>query len=324
MLVQLSSNIYRMQWLLLVLSLPTENATVRMRAWRALRAAGAAVLRDGVYLLPERDDCRSLLETIAADVRDGGGSTHLMRVGEPEGNDFAALFDRSDDYAALLDEVRSANDALDPETAPQMLKQARKLRKAFTGIAANDFFGGEAQNQVDAALQELELAANRLLAPDEPHSVRGTITLLSINDYKRRVWATRRRPWVDRLACAWLIRRFIDRKARIIWLAKPKDCPAKAIGFDFDGATFSHVGARVTFEVMLASFGLEQQPALRRIGSLVHYLDAGGVQPPEAGGIESVLAGLRESTADDDQLVKAACTVFDALLVSFEKGAEAA
>ncbi|HYM47830.1 MAG TPA: chromate resistance protein ChrB domain-containing protein, partial [Burkholderiaceae bacterium] len=135
--------------------------------------------------------------------------------------------------------------------------------------------------------------------------------------------ATRRRPWVDRLACAWLIRRFIDRKARIVWLAKPKDCPAKAIGFDFDGATFSHVGARVTFEVMLASFGLEQ-PALRRIGAIVHYLDAGGVQPPESSGIESVLAGLRDAIADDDQLVKAAGTVFDGLLASFEKGADAA
>ena len=125
-------------------------------------------------------------------------------------------------------------------------------------------------------MQELELAANRALTPYEPHSIRGAITPLSVNDFKRRTWATRRRPWVDRLACAWLIRRFIDRKARILWLAKPKDCPAKAVGFDFDGATFSHVGARVTFEVMVASFGLEQ-PALKRIGAIVHYLDAGGV-----------------------------------------------
>lgn len=312
-----------MQWLLLVLSLPTENATVRMRAWRALRAAGAAVLRDGVYLLPERDDCRATLDAVAADVQAGGGSTHLMQADEPEGAGFAKLFDRSDDYAALLGEIRSASDALDPETVLETMKHARKLRKTFAALAAIDFFGGEAQMQADAALQELELAANRVLAPDEPHSVLSAIPQLRINDYKRRTWATRRRPWVDRLACAWLIRRFIDRKAHILWLAKPKDCPAKAIGFDFDGATFSHVGARVTFEVMLASFGLEQ-PALRRIGAIVHYLDAGGVQPPEASGIESVLAGLRDAFADDDQLVKAASTVFDGLLTSFEKGTEAA
>ena len=157
-----------------------------------------------------------------------------------------------------------------------------------------------------------------MLSPDEPHPVRGPIKQLRIADYKQRIWATRRRPWVDRLACAWLIQRFIDRKARIIWLAKPKDCPAKAIGFDFDGATFSHVGARVTFEVMLASFGLEQ-PALKRIGDIVHYLDAGGVQPAEASGIESVLAGLRDAISDDDQLLRAAGTVFDGLLAAFEK-----
>jgi hypothetical protein len=309
-----------MQWLILVMSLPTENATVRMRAWRALRAAGAAVLRDGVYLLPERDDCRSTLEAIAEDVQAGDGSAHLMRA-EPNGADFAALFDRSDDYAALLDEVRQASDDLDAGSAPETQKQARKLRKTFAGIAAIDFLAGEAQKQADAALQELELAAARMLAPDEPHAVRSAITPLRIADYKGRVWATRRRPWVDRLACAWLIQRYIDRKARIVWLVKPKDCPAKAIGFDFDGATFSHVGARVTFEVMLASFGLEQ-PALKRIGAIVHYLDAGGVQPPEASGIESVLAGLRDAIDDDDQLVKATGTVFDALLASFETKAD--
>ena len=312
-----------MHWLVLVLSLPTENATARMRAWRALRAAGAAVLRDGVYLLPARDECRLTLETIADDVETGGGITHLLPAEEPSGAAFAALFDRTTAYAALLDEIGRVNDALDPDTALETFRQARKLRKTYTALAAIDFFGGEAQKQADAALQELELAANRALTPYEPHSIRGAITPLSVNDFKRRTWATRRRPWVDRLACAWLIRRFIDRKARILWLAKPKDCPAKAVGFDFDGATFSHVGARVTFEVMVASFGLEQ-PALKRIGAIVHYLDAGGVPPAEASGIESVLAGLRDAIDDDDQLVKAASTVFDALLASFENRVEAA
>jgi hypothetical protein len=94
-----------------------------------------------------------------------------------------------------------------------------------------------------------------------------------------------------------------------------------AFWLDLD-ATFSHVGARVTFEVMLASFSLEQ-PALKRVGAIVHYLDAGGVQPPEASGVESVLAGLRDAIDDDDQLVKAANAVFDALLTSFESQADA-
>ena len=120
-------------------------------------------------------------------------------------------------------------------------------------------------------------------------------------------------------ACAWLIRRFIDPQARILWLASPGDCPADALGFDFDGAIFSHVGSRVTFEVLAASFGLEQ-PAIARLGLLVHYLDVGGVQPPEATGIESVLAGLRETLTQDDQLLTAASAIFDGLLASFDKG----
>ena len=118
-----------MRWLVLVLSLPTENATARMRAWRALRSAGAAVLRDGVYLLLARDECRLTLETIADDVGTGGGITHLLPAEEPSGAAFAALFDRTTAYAALLDEIGRVNDALDPDTALETFRQARKLRK---------------------------------------------------------------------------------------------------------------------------------------------------------------------------------------------------
>jgi hypothetical protein len=124
---------------------------------------------------------------------------------------------------------------------------------------------------------------------------------------------------VDRLASAWLIRRFIDQQARLLWLDNPTDCPTDALGFDFDGARFSHVGSRVTFEVLAASFGLDQT-AVARLGLLVHYLDVGGVRPPEAAGIESVLAGMRESLSNDDELLLAASSVFDGLLASFTKG----
>jgi hypothetical protein len=139
-------------------------------------------------------------------------------------------------------------------------------------------------------------------------------------DYRGRTWATRQRPWADRLACAWLIRRHIDPQARFLWLNEPANCPPEALGFDFDGATFSHVGAKVSFEVLLESFDLEQ-PALKRLGALVHFLDAGGVEPPEAIGIERVLAGLLEAITDDDQLMLVASGVFEGLRVAFETGA---
>lgn len=306
-------------WIALITSLPTENATARMRAWRSLKASGAAVLRDGVYLMPEREDCQNTLDSVATDVRAADGTALVVRLEEPTDGNFVALFDRSADFASLLNDISAARSALSPDTANEALKQARKLRKAFGNLAAIDFFPGEAQKQADEALRDLEQRAAWALSPDEPHPVNDAIARLHIQNYQGRLWATRRRPWVDRLACAWLIYRYIDPQAKLLWLATPADCPAEALGFDFDGATFTHVGARVSFEVLLASFGLET-PALQRFGALVHFLDVGGVQPPEAVGIESALAGLRDTILDDDQLLALASNIFDGLMASFEKG----
>jgi hypothetical protein len=305
-------------WIILITSLPTGNATARMRVWRTLKASGAAVLRDGVYLMPEQDACRTTFETVAAEVQSADGTALLLRVDEPDGQAFARLFDRSQDYAALLADIAGAREALLPESATDVIRQARKLRKAFAGLVVIDYFPGEARRQAEAALLDLELSAARVLSPDEPQPVESEIPRLDASDYRGRTWATRRRPWVDRLACAWLIRRFIDPSGALLWLAAPVDCPPGAVGFDFDGARFSHVGARVSFEVLLASFGLET-PALLRLGALVHFLDVGGVPVPEAAGIEGALAGLRDTVADDDQLLQLAGSIFDGLLASFEK-----
>ena len=307
------------KWLSLITTLPTENATLRQRAWRALKASGAAVLRDGVYLMPERESCSATFNALATEVRDGGGSAHVFRLEEPEGANFVGLFERSHDFAALLTEIDAVQQRLTADAVQDVLRQTRKLRKSFASLVAIDFFPGEAQRQADAALCELELACAYALSPDEPRVREGRIERLNLAEYQGRLWATRERPWVDRLASAWLIRRFIDPQARIQWLARPADCPPDALGFDFDGASFSHVGGRVTFEVLAASFGLQEQTAIVQLGLLVHYLDVGGVQPPEAAGVESVLNGMRESIQNDDQLLMAASSVFDGLLNSFNK-----
>ncbi|MBB1625853.1 chromate resistance protein ChrB domain-containing protein [Achromobacter sp. UMC71] len=309
-----------MDWLTLILSMPTENATARMRAWRALKSCGAAVLRDGVYLLPARDASQETLNTIAQDVHENGGTAYLARA-EFVGTDptpLQALFDRSADYGELMQAIGPIRQALSADTAMDTLKQLRKLRKTYAQLAEIDFFPGEAQRQANAALLDLEAGANRALGADEPQAVDAEIARLAVDDYQGRVWATRARPWVDRLASAWLIRRRIDARARIVWLASPAACPPDALGFDFDGARFSHVGAKVTFEHLVAAFGLHS-PGLDRIGAIVHFLDLGGVQPPEAAGVEQVLAGLRATVADDDQLLALAGAVFDGLLASFEQ-----
>jgi hypothetical protein len=259
-------------WLALILGLPTANATERMRAWRALKASGAAVLRDGAYLLPDTDFCREVLTSVERDILAINGTAYVLPVVDPDGERFVELFDRSDDYSKLRGEIGECRTHLIAENALSTTKQIRKLRKTYDQLTSIDFFPGKPKQQIDLALQELETAVSRALSADEPHSSNQPITALDPGDYQGRVWATRKRPWVDRLACAWLIHRFIDRQAQILWLNSPNDCPADALGFDFDEATFSHVGNRVTFETLQASFDI-REPGLGRIAALVHYLD---------------------------------------------------
>src|SRR5687767_1685441 len=183
-------------WLFLVLSLPTENSTARMRAWRALKASGAAVLRDGVYLLPDQESSQSILSGVAADVRAGGGTAYLIRGAGEEDADFPALFDRHEEYAALLGDVAKVRSALNAKNALNTLKQARKLRKTFANLVEIDFFPGEAQKQAASALGDLDTEASRILSPDEPRPVEGAIARLDASRYHGRLWATRERPWV--------------------------------------------------------------------------------------------------------------------------------
>ncbi|MBA6139851.1 chromate resistance protein ChrB domain-containing protein [Pseudomonas sp. FYR_2] len=304
-----------LDWSLLILGLPTANATERMRAWRTLKASGAAVLRDGVYLLPEKSVGREAFQAVQRDVMAINGTAYLLSLSEREER-FSGLFDRSDEYEKLLEEIAGWRADLSLDNALQIARQVRKLRKAFGQLAAIDFFPGVLKAQTDSALQALETSISRALSPDEPRAHDEAITQLERSEYQGRRWATRKRPWVDRLACAWLIRRFIDPDARFIWLDSPGDCPSDALGFDFDGAMFSHVGQRVSFETLIESFAV-QQPGLARLAGVVHYLDVGGYQPSEAPGIERVLAGLRERIGDDDQLTMVAGGIFDGLLTAF-------
>ena len=310
------------QWIVLITSLPTENAAVRMRTWRALKASGAAVLRDGVYLLPDVATCREGFDGLAADMMAAGGTALVMGVVPPEGVDFEALFDRTEAYQALSQQIAHTLATLSTDTASDHTKLVRKLRKTFLGVEAVDFFPGEVRVQVERQLAELELACVHALSPDEPRAQDGDICALKRDDYQGRIWVTRERPWADRLASAWLIQRFIDPKARLRWLRDPSGRPANSLGFDFDGAEFTHVGHRVTFEVLIASFGLNA-PGLPRLAALVHCLDVGGLQPAEAIGVKVVLKGLQLRLIDVSVLQAAANEVFDGLLAQFANEAVA-
>jgi hypothetical protein len=302
-------------WAILVVTLPTQPNAVRLRIWRALKSLGCAALRDGAYLLPAAQ--ARALDAVAAQVREHGGSASVLALAardDLQRDQVLALFDRSDAYAQWregADLLRSTLPALERAEAQRRL---RAVADALSSLQRIDYYPGAAAAQAEADLAALRLAVERSFSRGEP-SARAShgIARLDARKFRGRRWATRARPWVDRLACAWLIRRFIDPQARFVWLAEPAQAPRGMLGFDFDGARFSHVGARVSFEVLCASFGLEQDPRLQRIAALVHVLDVGGIPVPQAAGLEAVLAGLRELHADDDRLLQGAAAVFDAL-----------
>ncbi len=308
-------------WLILIISLPTHNTTGRMRVWRALKAMGCGVLRDGVYLLPNRPGFRQALQLQAEDVVAGGGNAHVLVLNsEDKGQQaiFEALFDRSAEYAKLIEAIRqTTRQELQSGEPARLKRQISRLRKDFEAIVALDYFPGATRDQAASILEDLEHAAFDRLTPDEPHALQRRIKRLHRKDYQGRLWATRRRPWIDRLASAWLIGRFIDTDARFLWLEIPSACPEEALGFDFDGAPFTHAGAKVTFEVLLASFGLTKDAALDRLGGMVHYLDVGGIPAPEAAGLEMLIRGMRQRLATDDELLIEAGKVFDSLYLAF-------
>lgn len=305
-------------WLALIISLPTRNATARMRVWRGLKALGCGVLRDGVYLLPGNNGARDALARQAGEVVAAGGSANLveLRPADPdEEQAWRRLFDRGAEYARLTRELRG----LRTEKGAALARKAASLRRAFADLSAIDYYPGAAREQAKRLLEETESAINARLSPGEPRAVARPIRRLNRKDFQRRVWATRQRPWVDRLASAWLVKRFIDRAAMFLWLEKPRDCPARAVGFDFDGAPFTHVGNRVTFEVLIASFGLDADPALARLALLVHYLDAGGIPVNDAEGLKTILTGARARARSDDQLLAEALRIFDLVYKAYQE-----
>jgi hypothetical protein len=307
-------------WLLFITSLPGQGVTPRMRLWRGLKGLGAAVVRDGVYLLPAREPLRAVLHEQAQDVLELGGTAYVLDVSASsteEEQAFRTLFDRSDDYKKMTEAIARFRTTLPEWSEPQARRGLKSLRRDFENLGAIDYFPGAARDQVGQALLESETMVLRRFSPNEPKPAQREIKRLDKADYQGRVWATRRRLWVDRVASAWLIRSFIDPDAKFIWLAAPSDCPSHALGFDFDGAAFTHVNDRVTFEVLIASFALEDDPALLRVADLVHVLDVGGRSVPEAAGFEAILTGARERYADDDRLLGNMTPVLNCLYTAF-------
>jgi hypothetical protein len=278
------------------------------------------VLRDGVYVLPAGSPAAAVLAEMEAEVKSVGG--FAMTAGLRLANDehvaqLDRLFDRGEEYGTLVAAVRDAQASLKRLGLRKARTAVQRLQRAFDRLAQIDFFPGQAKRQAADALSALERSFRETYSSGEPHRSRRRVRPVDTARYRGRVWATRKNPWVDRLASAWLVKRFIDRDARFVWIDRPRDRPKRAIGFDFDGAEFTHAANRVTFEVLCASFGLEHDAALAKIGAAVHFLDVGGIPVADARGLETMLRGIREKARGDDALLAEAMRIFDLLYSAY-------
>lgn len=311
-------------WLILTATLPTTPSGLRVRVWRALKATGAGTLREGVYLLPAQAPSAPTLRELAHTITQAGAEAHLLALqarDDEQEQAFRSLFDRSALYAELVQAVKQVRAGLRKSSESNELalrKSLRALEAQWQACQAQDFFPGPGSEKAAEALGALRRAIELQLSPDEPVASQAAIPARAMGEYQGRTWATRKRPWVDRLATAWLIQRFIDKRPSFTWLADARRCPKSALGYDFDGATFTHVGDQVTFEVVAESFGLLQDPALRQLAALVHYIDVGGIPVDAAPGLEMLIRGLQAQHPTDDALLAAALPAFDAYYAALQ------
>jgi hypothetical protein len=302
-------------WLVTVAQLPTEDPAARMRVLRTLESLGAAVMREGAYLLPDTAANRQALEALTDYIGKSAGSAQVLHVAAasaPQQEHFEHLFDRTARYAELIKTVESLRVGFGHSDPSAISRVLHKQRREFEAIAALDFFPAEARSRAERALADAEAAVRQLLFASQAQAALGAGEKLL-----GRAWATRKPPWADRLACAWLIRRFVDPEATLVWLDKSEELPAGALGFAFEGAHFAASGARVAYEEMLARLRLASNPALAKIGSIVHFLEMGGVAVPEAAGVQTLLQGAQRRSANMQELVAEAEKTFDLLYEAY-------
>ncbi|MDP3224268.1 MAG: chromate resistance protein, partial [Rubrivivax sp.] len=224
---------------------------MRLRVWRALKALGCASLRDGVFVLPDAQAV--MFDPLITEVRAHGGQASVLDLStrdETQREELLALFDRAEAYSLWRQEAQSLAAALPALEETEARRRWRGTAEALQSLRRIDYYPGAAAEQAQAELDALRQALDARFSRGEPvaRAAHG-IPRLDPRKFQGKRWATRARPWVDRLACAWLIRRFIDPKARFVWLADPAGstpAPRGALGFDYDGARFTHVGSRVS------------------------------------------------------------------------------
>ena len=302
--------------LLLIVSLPPNPSSLRVRVWRRLRAIGAVALKRTVHLLPDTPDHYELFQWLAQEIQRAGGEATLLRVEQIENmtsGEIVQLFHeaRNADYRRLGGRYRKLLQGLDRKSAasnPRVLAELAQLQRDYEKLHDLDFFEAPEGAEVERLREAIDM---RTRPSEEPK--RREKAAAKLQDLRGRRWVTRRRPHVDRIASAWLIKRFIDSDATFLF-ADPNDFPPDAIAFDTPGAEFSHVGEDCTFETLMKRAGLRDQ-RLTRLAEIVHEADLrdGKFPRDEARGIDVVIRGLLAAHQDDHEVLTHGLALFEGL-----------
>jgi hypothetical protein len=295
-------------WHLLVHQLPPRPLYLRAKVRQRLARAGAIALKSSVYVLPRRAECRASLDAIARDARDGGGEAWVCEATFPDEAAENTLIARF--QAAAAERYRSLARRLDGEDGRGPAGVSR-VRRRFEEAARVDFFDSPLRAEIERRLEKLR-AALRKGRPPRGREGRSA----------GRTWVTRRGVQIDRMASAWLIRRFVDRAAQFRFGGGGLEGPGRVsddLSFDVPGGDFSHEEDRCTFETLVRRHDLGADAALRHVAEIVHDVDLkdGKFRRAEAPGVARMVAGIVAGCSDDAERLERGAVFFEDLYRSF-------
>lgn len=318
------------RWLLLVHQFPAKPSNLRVRTWRRLQQLGAIAVKQAVYVLPDSPGAREDFEWLKAEIEGAGGQAIVFMADSVDAWSDDALVEefreaRQGMYADLAREVEHVLRRLDTRSqrarrrAPAGTRVLEGFRQRFAAIERIDYFGSAGRDRVVTLLEQFEQRLSERVRGPAASVAAGTSQASS---YHQRLWVTRPRPGVDRMASAWLIRRFIDPEARFGFVPDRASVPRDAVPFDMFDVEFSHRGERCTFETLCEVFRI-RKGAVTRVAEIVHDLDLKDSRfgAPEASVTGVVIDGLQLLYADDDTLLAQGITLFEALYRAFEQSA---
>ena len=318
-------------WLLLIHQLPPKPAYLRVKVWRRLQALGAVPLKNSVYLLPMTDESREDFEWVLREIQKDGGEASLCEARLVDGltdDEVRGLFlrAREADYRSLATDIRtlahrslsSRARSISDETRADVETAVARFRKRLAEIVHVDFFGAPGREAAEGLIAGLE----QRISPARGARAAAPASTLTRAEVRKRTWVTRKGIHIDRIACGWLIRRFLDQDATFKFVPARGHTPAAGeLRFDMFDAEFTHDGDLCSFEVMLRAFALEEDAALRAVAEIVHDVDlkVSTFNREETPGVDHLIAGIAGLHADDTARLEHGTSVFEALYHYFQR-----